>query len=87
MFNRWNDLERKKVIKKAKQEEIKRNQKEIQNAKNLKAIDRENRIVIKGRKVFSDFPLIKSQKKKKKIVKKNNGEETELLFYSSDSNE
>ena len=79
--------ERKKVIKKEKQEEIKKKQKEIENAKNLKAIDRENRIVIKGRKVFSDFPLIKSQKKKKKIVKKNNGEETELLYYSSDSNE
>ena len=79
--------ERKKVIKKAKQEEIKKNQKEVENAKNLKAIDRENRIVVKGRKVFNDFPLIKNQKKKKKIVKKKNGEETEFLYYSSDSNE
>ena len=79
--------ERKKDIKKAKQEEIKKNQKDIQDAKNLKAIDRENRIVVKGRKVINDFPLIKNQKKKKKVVKKNNGEETEFLYYSSDSNE
>ena len=78
--------ERKKINKKNKQAEIKKMQKEIENAKNLKAIDRANRIVIKERKVAVNFPLIKSQKMKRKVVKKNKGEDTEVLYYSSDSN-
>jgi len=49
--------------------------------KNMKAIERANRIVIKGRKVI-DFRIHKANKKKKKIKIENN--EDDILYYSSE---
>ena len=46
----------------------------------MKAVERANRIVIKGRKVL-DFPMLKSKKKKKKVVVDNN--EDDIIYYSS----
>ena len=77
--------ERKKFNKRQKQIEIKKIQEEIRIKKNLNTINT-NRIVIKGRKVIQDFPLIKNQKKKKKIVVKKDNEDLDYLYYSSDDN-
>ena len=77
--------ERKKYNKRQKQIETKKIQEEIRINKNLKTINT-NRIVIKGRKVIQDFPLIKNQKKKKKIVIKKDNEDLDYLYYSSDDN-
>ena len=51
--------------------------------KNIQAVERAQRIVIKGRKVI-DFPMIKTKKKKTKIVKDN--DEGDIICYSSDDN-
>ena len=48
--------------------------------KNLKAIEKINRIVIQGRKVL-EIPL-KNKKKKKKVIIKDN--DNEIFNYSSD---
>jgi hypothetical protein len=77
--------ERKKFNKRQKQIEIKKIQEQIRIKKNLNTINT-NRIIIKGRKVIRDFPLIKNQKKKKKIVVKKDNEDLDYLYYSSDEN-
>ena len=77
--------ERKKFNKRQKQIEIKKIQEQIRIKKNLNTINT-NRIVIKGRKVIQDFPLIKKKKKKKKIVVKKENEDLDYLYYSSDNN-
>ena len=53
--------------------------------KKVKTID-EQRIVIKGRKVIQDFPLIKNNKKKKKVLSKKKNDDYDYLYYSSDEN-
>ena len=75
----------KKYNKILKQAELKKIQEEIQMKKNLKTIEAK-RIVIKGRKVVQDFPLIKLKKKKKKITIKKGNDDLDYLFYSSDEN-
>lgn len=77
--------DRKKYNKIQKLFEVKKIQEEIRMKKNLKTINT-NRIVIKGRKVIQDFPLIRSQKKKKKIAVKKDNEDFDYLYYSSDEN-
>ena len=77
--------DRKKYNKVQKLFEAKQIQEEIRMKKNLKTINT-NRVVIKGRKVIQDFPLIRSQKKKKKIKVKKENEELDYLYYSSDEN-
>lgn len=77
--------DRKKYNKIQKLAEIKQIQEEIRMKKNLKTINT-NRIVIKGRKVIQDFPLIRSQKKKNKIAVKKDNEDFDYLYYSSDEN-
>ena len=77
--------ERKKFNKREKQIELKNIQEEIRMKKNFNTINT-NRIVIRGRKVIQDFPLIKNQKKKKKIVIKKDNEDLDYLYYSSDDN-
>lgn len=76
--------ERKKEIKKRKLFELLKEQKDELIKKNMKAVERAHRIVIKGRKVL-DFPLLKSKKRKKKVVTNNNDDE--IIYYtSSDEN-
>lgn len=77
--------DRKKYNKVQKLFEAKQIQEEIRMKKNLKTINT-NRVVIKGRKVIQDFPLIRGQKKKKKITVKKDNEELDYLYYSSDEN-
>ena len=77
--------DRKKYNKVQKLFEAKQIQEEILMKKNLKTINT-NRIVIKGRKVIQDFPLIRNQKKKRKVAVKKDNEELDYLYYSSDEN-
>lgn len=74
---------RKKEIKKRKLFELLKEQEEEIMKKNIQAVERAQRIVIKGRKVI-DFPMIKTKKKKTKIVKDN--DEGDIICYSSDDN-
>ena len=77
--------DRNKIDYKQKQAEIRKIQEENEIKKKFKTI--EEKIVIKGRKVIQDFPLIKNNKKKKKIVlRKNNDDYDDYLYYSSDEN-
>lgn len=77
--------DRKKYNIKIKQIEQRKIQEDIDFKKKLKTID-EQRIVIKGRKVIKDFPLIKNIKKKKIFDIKKNQDDFEYLYYSSDEN-
>ena len=77
--------DRKKYNKVQKLFEAKQIQEEILMKKNLKTINT-NRIVIKGRKVIQDFPLIRNQKKKRKVAVKKDNEDLDYLYYSSDEN-
>ena len=58
-------------------------QNEALKIKNMKAIERAQRIVIKGRKVLT-YPIIKAKKRKKLIVTEDN--EDDYIYYSSDEN-
>jgi hypothetical protein len=78
--------DRKKYNLKLKQFEIRKMQEEEDNKKKFKSIDNSQKIILKGRKVIQDFPLIKSNKKKKKLTIKKNNDDFEYLYYSSDEN-
>lgn len=75
--------ERKKFIKKQKQAMQKELQEREERNKELRTAEKARKIVIKGRKVFPDMPIIKN---KKKIKSDNNIEEenNEYLHYSSE---
>ena len=75
--------ERKKTIKKQKLDEIIKQQNEALKLKNMKAIERAQRIVIKGRKVLT-YPIIKTKKRKKLVTTESN--EDDYIYYSSDEN-
>ena len=75
--------ERKKAIKKQKLDEIIKQKNEALKIKNMKAIERAQRIVIKGRKVL-DYPIIKTKKRKKLVIAESN--EDDYIYYSSDEN-
>lgn len=72
--------ERKKEIKKRKLIELLKEQKDELMKKNMKAVERAHRIVIKGRKAL-DFPMLKSKKRKKKVFVDNNDDD--FIYYSS----
>ena len=78
--------DRKKYNLKIKQNEIRKKQQQEENKKKFKTIDNNHKIILKGKKVIQDFPLIKSNKKKKVITKKKSNDEYEYLYYSSDEN-
>ena len=79
-------MDRKKHNKREKQLIIKQKQDQIENLKRQKAVERAQRVVIKGRKVPKDYPILKEKKKKKKEGSKNNDNDYEMLYYSSDEN-
>ena len=79
--------DRKKYNLKIKQNEIRKKQQQEENKKKFKTIDNNHKIILKGKKVIQDFPLIKSNKKKKVITKKKSNDEYEYLYYSSDENQ
>ena len=75
--------ERKKQIKKEKLAESLQEQKELLILKNKKAVEKAQRIVVKGRKVIN-FPIIKTKKTIKQIIVE--GNEDDYLNYSSEEN-
>ncbi len=58
------EMERKKDNKREKQLMLKLNQQQIEKNKRTKAIERAKRLIIKGRKVPKELPIIKEKKKK-----------------------
>ena len=78
-------IEDKKKMNLKQKVEIRKIQEENEMKKKVKTID-EQRIVIKGRKVIQDFPLIKNNKKKKKVLSKKKNDDYNYLYYSSDEN-
>ena len=78
------EMERKKDNKREKQLMLKLNQEQIEKNKILKAIERAQKLTIKGRKVPKEFPIIKENKKKNANDKKNNYNDFEMLYYSDE---
>jgi len=80
------EMERKKNNKKEKQLIIKEKREHLENLKRLKAIERAQRVIIKGRMVPKIYPILKKKKKKNNENKKNENNELDMLFYSSEEN-
>ena len=78
------EMERKKDNKREKQLMLKLNQEQIEKNKILKAIERAQKLTIKGRKVPKEFPIIKEKKKKNANDKKNHYNDYEMLYYSDE---
>ena len=65
-----NDIsDRKQFNKRKKLMQLKIKQEQNENNKRLKAIERAQRVIIKGRKVPQEYPIIKRKKNKKIIIK------------------
>ena len=81
-----NDIitERKKFNKREKQLQLKQKQEQIEYNKRKKAIERAQRVIIKGRKAPQDYPLLKGKKKKEDDNKGNEDDYYAMLYYSSD---
>ena len=80
------ELERKKDNKREKQLTLKLNQEQVEKKKREKAIQRAKRLVIKGRKVPKEFPIIKEKKKKNDDNKNKKDNDFDMLYYSDDEN-
>ena len=80
------EQERKKDNKREKQLELKLNQEELEKKKRQKAVGRAKRLVIKGRKVPKEYPIIKEKKKKNDDNINNNNNDYEMLYYSDEDN-
>ncbi len=81
------ELDRKRTNKREKQLQIKQKQDEIENMKRQRAVDRAQRVVIIGRKVPKEYPIIKGKKKKNSDKKNQEDDDYGMLYYSSDENE
>jgi hypothetical protein len=81
-----NDIitDRKKFNKREKQMQLKIKQEQNENNKRLKAIERAQRVIIKGRKVPQEYPIIKGKKKQKDDNQGNEDDYYAMLYYSSD---
>ena len=77
-------FERKKLIKKEKQQKLKTEQDNFEKKKKAKAIERAKRIVIKGRKIYNNIAEWKRLHKDVKIKEQVDDDDTQNLFYSSD---
>ena len=77
-------FERKKLIKKEKQQKLKTEQDNFEKKKKAKAIERAKRIVIKGRKIYNNIAEWKRFHKDVKIKEQVDDDDTQNLFYSSD---
>ena len=80
------EIDRKKANKRDKQLMIKQKQDQIDNMKRQRAVERAQRVVIKGRKVPKDYPILNEKKKKKKDDGANEFDDYAMLHYSSDEN-
>jgi len=77
-------FERKKLIKKEKQQKLKNEQDEYEKKKKLKAIERAKRIVIKGRKIYENIAEWKRFHKDVKIKESDVEDDNQYLYYSSE---
>ena len=64
--------------------QLKIKQEQNENNKRLKAIERAQRVIIKGRMVPKIYPSLKVKKKKVNENDKNINNDFDMLFYSSD---
>ena len=80
------EQERKKDNKREKQLELKLNQEELEKKKRQKAVGRAKRLVIKGRKVPKEYPIIKEKKKKNDDGKNKKDNDFDMLYYSDEDN-
>ena len=80
-------LKQKNINKKENQIRLKKLQEEIKIKKDIKTIERSKRIVIKGRKVILDYPIIKNKHMIKKIIKKNNDDDIDYQYSYTDNEE
>ena len=80
-----NDIsDRKKFNKREKLMQLKIKQEQNENNKRLKAIERAQRVIIKGRKVPQEYPILKGKKKQKDDNEGNEDDYYAMLYYSSD---
>ena len=77
--------ERKKYNKKEKQMLLLNLQKIEENKKKLKAVEKAKKVIVRGRKVFPDIPVLKNKNKKVKIIKDDRYDDLEYINYSSDN--
>ncbi len=76
-------LEIKKINKKENQLRIKMRQEKLENEKNMRYMQRAQRIVVKGRSASPIFPLIKHTKRIKKISNINKNKDNEIDYVYS----
>ena len=77
-------FERKKLIKKEKQQKLKAEHYNYEKKKKLKAIERAKRIVIKGRKIYENIAEWKRFHKDVKIQEDDDVDDNQYLYYSSE---
>ena len=77
-------FERKKLIKKEKQQKLKAEHDNYEKKKKLKAIERAKRIVIKGRKIYENIAEWKRFHKDVKIQEDDDVDDNQYLYYSSE---
>ncbi len=77
-------MKQKNLNKKENQIRIKKKQEELKNIKDKKTIEKANKLVVKGRKVILDYPIIKNRHKSEKIVKKDNDDDIDIQYSYSD---
>ena len=65
---------------------MKLNQEELEKKKRQKAFGRAKRLVIKGRKVPKEYPIIKEKKKKNDDNKNKKDNDFDMLYYSDEDN-
>ena len=77
-------FERKKLIKKEKQQKLKSEQDDYEKKKKAKAIERAKRIVIKGRKIYENIAEWKRFHKDIQIKESDEEDDNQYLYYSSE---
>jgi hypothetical protein len=79
-------LEQKKINKRDNQLKAKKYLEEIKNQKNLRAIERAQKMVVTGRKVVN-LAIFKNKRKIKKIIKKGKDDDIGYIYYATDEEE
>ena len=77
-------FERKKLIKKEKQQKLKAEHDDYEKKKKAKAIERAKRIVIKGRKIYHNIAEWNRFHKDSKVNESVDEDDNQFLYYSSD---
>ena len=77
-------LEQKKINKRDNQLKAKQYLEEIKNQKNLRAIERAQKMVVTGRKALN-YSIFKNKKKIKKIISKGKDDDFGYIYYASDN--